>query len=496
MSYTFNVSYNGVSKKISGPRSATINDFIVASLDKFKIPTSKTGELTHDGKKLDGLLPVRLTSLVNNAKLVLTVALGSGNVTLKVAAQVENESKTQIILIARSSTLAELIDGFRAKAGVQGDWSDKRVQLHVIHSKKDSTVDSFDAISVGSLVGTATNAQVRLLVENRGLQDARAKLQEEQRVLRQQLEEKKRQERLLQKQEQEQRAETQQPQSNSKDVEMEEAPSSSDASEVNRSPVGSSNHGNSVAEAPVHNLEQTPDSRKAAEPEPQPEFAATPMSGPSHQSFEVPQEKEDTLYVPHSRTTHYENPEEDYNLTVNQAEKYYKMIKSMQTTSRTSKKEVVAPTKYVIRIRFPDRSLLDLPIEDSSIKLGQLLKKIDTYVSDKFINTYKLKNGLPPFKEISMGFAENNTPLKSHPDFQLEKLLLIWEPVLKQSHGPYLKEGITVKDASELPTVLLENHRGDLEAEQDVQSLPRILKKTSDTGDKKLKGIPKWFKRP
>lgn len=491
MSYTFSVSYQNVVKKVLCGRSATVNDVLRASFDKFNILLSNSGELSSGGKKLDALLPVRHTNLVNNAKLVLLVTKGAAEVTLKVTASVKEESVTKILKIASAATLAALVAKFREAAGIEADWTDQRIQLSVLQAVKDNLSSDFAEVTVASLVGSSTNAVIRMVVENRDRQLQRAKLQEDQKILRQQYEEKQRQNRLLQKQQQELEAQRLR---EAKRAEDEAKDSMEIEPEENASREVVSKSQTSDPEPPVvkHN-EQTVETPAVPSNLATTNVSSTSMVSPSHprESFHVPEEKEDTLYIPNERTALYENPEEDYNMTMGQAEKYLKIIKSMQGGPST-KKETMIPQKYVIRIRFPDRSLLDLPIEDASMKLGQLLKKVDGYVDERFINSYKLKNGLPPFKEIAIGFTENNLPLKSHPDFQQEKLVLIWEPAVPKASGPFLKQGIASKDASELPTMLLETNRGKLE--KDVATVPAPLH-TNTTTKKSTPGVPKWFRR-
>ena len=199
--------------------------------------------------------------------------------------------------------------------------------------------------------------------------------------------------------------------------------------------------------------------------------------------------------MPHKKLEVYENPEDDYNMTTAQAETYLNIIKSMQTRPK-KKNEAKSPTHYAIRLRFPDRSLVQLHIEDPSTKLGQLMKKIDSYIDPKFINSYRIKNGTPPFREIKFGFQENGTALSKHPDFQQEKMLLIWEPSSSHQPGPYLAQGVNTKDVSQLSTVMLETHRGELE--EDTLATGKSVKGTSDEKPKlktKLnKSMPKWFR--
>lgn len=475
-------------------RSATVNDLILTSFQKFNVPLSNNGVLTFSGKKLDGLLPIRLSNVVNNAKLELIVSSGDSEVTLKVVAAIGDESITKVIKVASSATLAALVEEFRSKAEISSDWSDKRIQLSVLQAIKDNLTSDFAQISVASVVGSATNAVLRLLVENKDAQQKRMKFQEEQRVLRQELEEKRRQERLVKKEE-EQKLQGKKV-LEGKNVEGEEDAEMEDVEDTEDNLAA-------VADEAVHTLPHKGETPESSTGNPTQNIIHSTNSGnltgssgdgiseePRAGHFEVVQEIEDTLYVPSTRSAIYENPDDDYNMTVNQAEKYYKIIKSMQGGRKVAK-EVTKPQKYIIRIRFPDRSLLDLPIDDPSIKLGQLLKKIDGYVAEKYINTYKLKNGLPPFKELAVGFSENNVALIDHPDFQLEKILLIWEPALSNSKGPYLGEGIATKDASQLPTLQLESHRGELE--KDEVTAPKPVAKTD--GKKKSTGVPKWFRK-
>lgn len=490
MSYTFSVSYQNITKKVTCPRSGTINDVIHASFEKFKLPNSSNGHLLSGGKNLDALLPIRHTNLVNNAKLVLSITRGNSEVNLKVTASIGTASVTKILKISSSETLEALVDQFRAKAEINDDWTDQRIQLGVMQTVKDNLSCKFSEVSVASLVGSSTNAVIRLVVENKDKQLQRAQLQEEQRVLREKFEEKQRQERLLQREKEEATKLEDQRRQASEDKERGSA-KEEDRMEVDDILEENKTSGEKIGVADTELLTRSETLPKPKVPitETTGSVSLTPMVSPSHphNSFQLPEEKEDTLYVPKERTTVYENPEEDYNITMGQAEKYYKMIKSMQGPA--AKKELFVPQKYIIRIRFPDRSLLDLPIEDSSVKLGQLLKKVDGYVDEKFINSYKLRNGSPPFKEIVMGFSENNLSLKNHPDFQQEKLLLIWEPATPNTKGPFLKPGIATKDASELPTVVLEANRGSLEKEEEkVSGLRRSSTKP------KQKGLPKWFR--
>lgn len=506
MSFTFSVTHQGGTKKVQCPKTNTVNQLITLAIEKFKLPPGTNGELTNGGKKLEGMLQIRLTSLVNNAKLTLETSSGLRELTLKVVGSIMGESVTKIVKISSEATVSLLCGQFAEAAGVAVDL-EKRVQLNVLQAVVSNATLDLDEVTVGSLVGSSTSAVIRLLVEEKANQEKREKLQEQQRKLREQLEEHKRQARILERQLNEQNLALQASEAgpqhalpagdssttSEQDALGNEASKESDSGQ-NESLSSHNNQEDVDMDAEDHtavalthasgSTQRPTGVDKKASSETEENFIPAPAS-----AVVIPTEEEDTVYVANNSTRQYENPEEDYNVTMAQAETYFGMLKAMQTKHKL--KEAQKPTDYIIRIRFPDRALLDLVVDDSSEKLGQLLKRVDSYVEEKFINTYKLRNGYPPFKEIAMGFTENNTLLHSHPDFQLKKLLLIWEPATKHVSGPYLRPGIHTKDVSELPVVLLESQRGLLEEEAPSKQ-GRVFEEPKEK--KKGKGIPKWFK--
>lgn len=485
MSFTFSVSYQNVVKKVSCPRTASVNQLANTALEKFKVGPGKNGVLSSGGKKLDGLQPVRFTNLVNNAKLTLEVSNAAATVlTLKLQGTVDKEPASRNLEVSSSMSLAELVLLFLRETSRMHDWSGKRVQLGVYQSVVDNQSTDFKLTVIGSLVGGASNALVRVTIEAKSEQANREKLQEEQRALRLKQEEEKREARLK----------AQEEAQNAAPQEKKETASVS-TGEPQDVPVHHEHIAQPIEQsqpAVVPPAEQEDVDMEENAPTPAEKVAPAPT--PASQAWELPEEREDTLYVAQNTTQLYENPEDDYNLTTAQAEKYFSMIRSMQGNKK--KKEARVPQKYTVRIRFPDRSLLDLHIDDSLVKFGQFLKKLDGYVHEKHINSYKLKSGLPPFKELKFDFNGNNTPLKEHEDFQLEKLLLIWEPSEKSAGVPYLKEGLSKKDVSQLPTVMLESNRGRLEEEQSLttKSKPSLSSRSSAEGKPKAKGLPKWFR--
>lgn len=483
-----------------------MNQLASLAIAKFGLPLSANGTLLHSGKKLDGLLPLRLTNLVNNAKLVLEVSSALRSVTVKVVASILGELKQKIIKTQTDSTVQQLLDTFAVESGAQ--IGDHRVQLSVLDARIENGTTDFTSTLLGSLLGSANNAVIRLTVESKDAHSKREKLQAEQRELRQQLEEHKRQARLLEKRLKEESQETD-PQEEPKEEEEVEQETELRDEKPEKANVIEEFAGQDSIDTEDLGKDVNMDVDEAQEPLSKPEeinaldtkqevSALLNDSIPqtrSDESFKVQHYNEDTVYIPLNRSQHYENPDNDYNLTVAQAEKYYGIIKSMQQNKRQQPKEVAPPKAYIIRVRFPDRALLDLRIEDSSMKLGQLLKKLDSFVHEKHINTYRLKNGVPPFEEIAMGFDANKKELKHHKNFQDERIMLIWESSDKTTKGPYLKLDVNTRNIDDLPTLQLESHRGQLGDEEEKRRKSILQLSQSRQPEKKKKnGLPKWFK--
>lgn len=483
-----------------------MNQLASLAIAKFGLPLSANGTLLHSGKKLDGLLPLRLTNLVNNAKLVLEVSSALRSVTVKVVASILGELKQKIIKTQTDSTVQQLLDTFAVESGAQ--IGDHRVQLSVLDARIENGTTDFTSTLLGSLLGSANNAVIRLTVESKDAHSKREKFQAEQRELRQQLEEHKRQARLLEKRLKEESQETDLQEEPKEEEEVEQEPELRDE-KPEKANVIEEFAGQDSIDTEDLGKDVNMDVDEAQEPLSKPEEInaldtkqevsallndSIPQT-PSDESFKVQHYNEDTVYIPLNRSQHYENPDNDYNLTVAQAEKYYGIIKSMQQNKRQQPREVAPPKAYIIRVRFPDRALLNLRIEDSSMKLGQLLKKLDSFVHEKHINTYRLKNGVPPFEEIAMGFDANNKELKHHKNFQDERIMLIWESSDKTTKGPYLKLDVNTRNIDDLPTLQLESHRGQLGDEEEKRRKSILeLSQSRQPEKKKKNGLPKWFK--
>lgn len=502
MSFNCSVSYQNATKKVTCPKTVTVNHLVSLSLEKFKLPPDTRGVLLSGGKKLDGLLPLRLTNLVNNARLTLeTVSAAGSSATLKVAATVNLETISKIVKMETNQTVADLLSKFMQEAGKSDDWRDQSVQLSVFQSSINNDSTDFSTTTIGSLIGSASNAVLRVVIESSSNRKQREELHEEQRLARQRMQEEKRRARLQAKQEAELRP-PQEAESTARahETEVNEAKNEAEVTRLPEEVPGlvqrESDLGNSLQDLRAERVkQQNPEHTEGRQLVAEQEIStAEGRRELSTENWQMPVEHEDTLYVPQERAQIYDNPEDDYNLTTAQAERYFNMIRGMQTNRKT-KKEAVVPQKYTIRVRFPDRALLDLHLENLNVKLGQFLKKLDTYIHANHINTYKLRTGQPPFEEVAVGFVANDTLLKDHPQFQLEKLLLIWESTQSNARGPFVKDGLVPKDVSELPTVVLENNRAHLEDDLAPRSTP--MNRASVPANRetpKTKGLPKWFR--
>ena len=200
----------------------------------------------------------------------------------------------------------------------------------------------------------------------------------------------------------------------------------------------------------------------------------TNYSQPPPQSQSFP---ENTVIYKPSSTTTYENPEEDYEFTLDHAKKYQELIRYKPTKPKAKIEKV--PQKYHIRIKFPNNYLLEIKFDNTNVKFGELVKKIDDNLTEDFKSNYNLKVSYPPFKKFNISFSLNQTFLLKLPEFDTnEKVLLIWET---DKTGQYLVNDQAV-DFGYLPEVQLEQNRRDLPDEQN--------KSKKLTKDK----TPKWFK--
>lgn len=447
MSLTFQVSHNGAVKKVLVLQLAPVLVLVQASSDKFGLAPGVARELHHNGRNIDQLQPVRLAGLYNMAKLNLVATEATSDIKLKIVGDILGQLVTKVATVSPLTHLSELVRMFLPDA-----YPGKRVQFAVVRSiVKDLSQ------SIGSVVGPVSSAAIRLNVDEGPRRQS--------------------------KQESEPRKEStkavREMASGKVENEPSGAPRENNTSRSKTVELSSEPQRGGIQEQNTQSIELL----KAATLTEQPrEGLSMADSAPasqilheeeSHTTHQSPQR--DVAYLPQEhRVASYENPDQDYTVSVAQAEHYYNMIRALQ--HKQPQKEHFAPQRYTIRVRFPDRVLLEISIDDGSMKMGQLLKRIDGYVKEDFVGGYRLKCGLPPFKVIDFSFSGNNQPLNLHPDFQQERLVLIWE-ALGTRRGPYLREGVETRPVDALPPVVLESQRATMPAEKD--SGPKHEKKIS-----------------
>ncbi|KAK6457257.1 GLUT4 regulating protein TUG-domain-containing protein [Scheffersomyces xylosifermentans] len=487
---SFNITFNAISKKITVSKSTTIQQLISQSLEKFhKDPSIHKGELSYNGKSLEPSLPIRLTNLINNAKLVLKAEKVddiSQQVNVKLVVSKEGEASTTVIQKVESkSNLEQLLKQFETSSGL--DLLSKPSELIILNLPYQWT--KYESVVLGAVVGNISNLVIRLNFINENAEAAKLKQQEQQEAIKLQLKqqrernarqkEEEEQARALREQERKKEAaeNLQQTENESKDVAV---PQKDEDVEMSSPEV------NAKQERSVNSVDQT-----ASESEEKEQY--------EYQTPQVPETPQ--LYVPDSSSKgsqpQYENPDEDYDMTVSQAQTYQKIIQN--SGKRRKPKAAPKPTKYLIRLKFPDRSILQINfVKDvETIKLGQLVKKIDTLLISDYINNYNIKVGYPPQK-VELTFDNNNRFLVDLPEFQSERIVLIWElgGNAGSKRGPFLNSQLIddIKSSAELPELVLESHRGELPSEEAAKKTPATTEKHQEKGDKGTMKLPSWLK--
>lgn len=472
MSLSFTVLYQNVPRKVTCPNVATVDKLASLALEKFKLPSTSRGILYHSGKKLDGLTPLRYTSLVNNAKLLLSVESAPTEIQLKVLGNIHGQSFTKLVKTKPDVPLRELIRYVTAPEAGEIAWETNVVRISVLHTAFDSTLPDFDVRTVSDLIGTSSSAAMRLVVEDLQSSVQKKEAQTTQLSAMRKLEEYKRAKNLEASQAAKQEAEKSKPLVPDNSTKLGSRPTQfGKNSESFKEPQNLPSESPESASEPPHPV-SSPEPPKAEPPAPE-ELPKEDLQPP-----------EDTLYIALETKQGYTNPEEDYNPTLPQIEKYYNMLRSMQRKPATKTHRAIS--NYTVRIRFPDRTFLDLHMSNDA-KLGQLVKKVELYIASDHIDSYTLRSGSPPFKKLAINFSENNAKLTGHPEFQEERVLLIWELTRP---APYLKDGVHTKDLNDMPEMVVDHGRAELEpdSEEAVKSGPS--KKASKLG----KGLPKWFR--
>lgn len=460
-SLVLHVRLGRVTKKVVCQNTLTVNQLIELAVSKFG-EEGMNGELTHGGKRLDRTLPLRLTNIVNNSRVELELQRNreAKEVQIKLNMSDGKDTLTYVDRVSDGLSIKQVLETFETKHNIRifGKGKFETVILNARVKSDDAEMSS----SLRLIAGDVGSLVMRLAYSKREGVDKEEQLK----INRKQVE----QMREYQRQEKARR-EILEKERLTRDVQRQEAQSDEHETPT-QSPLVAHEQKNDVGITKAQDTDASYDSNSSQE-----------LSD---------YDKSDTLYVP-SKVIRYENPEEDYEMTVDQAKIYHKLV--VASGKRHPKKERQIPSEYSVRIRFPDQKLLQLHIPDSSTKLGNFLKKLDLYLSPTFKSNYVLKLGHPPFAKLTLSFAENEKPLNELMEFQEERIVLIWEP-LSNDKGPFIKESLLdeghVKQLGDLPEVK-EEQRGNryISEGTTTSTSSRTTNRQSKESDGKF---PKWLK--
>lgn len=495
---TLQISVSNVFKKFTVAKTLTVNQLIEQIGEKFAIKNfdqypDASLVIINNNKKLDKLLPLRLTNLINNARLKLVLghkaaASEAKTINLKVVVNKIDKSNFTTILVEQNTVTVEgLLGKVEEKSGLsllQSNNASHRVVVNVLETKLVVGEDKIDR-TLSSITGNVSSVVIRVdfltaINEQRDLEQQRINQlqldnqkqrnleQERQRQLQQERDrELQERERALDEREKELRRREGELQKLDKKLDVELEDNKQDEMEV--------------------------DDKKDVIPDSKTSSSVVASKQPAV-DFSGPVSKDPQLFKPSAHQS-YENPDEDYEVTVSQIQKYQKLISSSVKPKSAAVRQ--KPSSYTIRVKFPNQSILQLYFDNGhEVKLGQLLKKIDELLIEKYVNSYNLKLGFPPFNKLAVNFTTNNKLLNDLPDFQTDKITLIWELGFSEYNheGPFLKEdNLKVQQSNQLPEMVLESHRGELEDEEVAEPKPPAAPKQlapKVLGSK----VPKWFK--
>lgn len=455
MSILVNVSYNQLNKKVTISKSKTVGDLLQASLDKFDL-TNQSGQLIHPQtqKVLDVTSVIKYSNIINNGKLMLQIIEAPHKlVNLKV---MKPDGSSQVIKVDNSVKIADLVTQLSLEM--------ENLLMNLMNRVVE--VGEYKELELKGLIGNLGNLVIRFSVKREQKEPHHIKRPKEVKEPTKSLkEEPKKEEVRAPKEELEQ-----------KKPEVTEMAQEKPKAEPEPEPEP----------------EQEQDPESEQEPELAPEMK-TEQSEPHikqdivQKAVTEPTSNKDVLYKP-SRTQIYENPEEDYELTLNQAKLYQNIIKyNPRKKPNTKPKE---PEVYRLRVKFPNNYILDIRLAPDE-KFGELIKRIDSHLTEPFKSNYQLKLSYPPFKPLSIGFVNNNKKLTDMDDVD-DKTLFIWT---SEQAGQYLIDEIS-KDYNEMPGVKLELMRDELPDEEKTNSYTNSKSQSSlkDPKKKSDKKVPKWLK--
>lgn len=478
---TLQVSYGHLTKKITCLKTQTVNQATGMAMDKFLLNQSELeGKLLYQRKVLDTSLPLRFTNVINNSKVELQVkevsnktvsaSAGGSKVDIKLIVAGVPTARPQYLLkdIDTSLLLSQVVQEFeKANSGLKLPLTESQtnnIKIEMILVDQKIPLSQFNSTVLGTVIGSGVkNFVVRLnYYNNEGAAErelhqqqivrtqleqqrqANVKRMEEEHLHREQLKEELKRQKLLERQREE---------AQEKENRMELDP--------NVLPVDKNT---------IHNESRIVRRNSGSEQEQSASVNASENESAINtrlidDALQLNIESDTQLYKPGNHpTTLYENPDDDYEMTVSQAKQYYKMV---QQKGNAKPAKIPKPvTHYSIRLRFPDRNIIQFNYEQkelSNLKLGTLLKRIDQILLPEYVNHYIIKFPEPPFKVLSFTFDTNNKLLLEFPEFQTERILLLWE--LKDTSlsrkGPFVKEEsiATIKNSNERAEIVIEENR-------------------------------------
>ncbi|RLV86956.1 hypothetical protein JA9_001092 [Meyerozyma sp. JA9] len=452
MSVTFNVVYGNLTKRVEARKSDTVHQLTNICMQKYKIDANMRGELHYNGKRLDSSLPLRLTNLANNSRLTLSVQnVGDSkdkNVNVKLMVVLpDNTTHTFISTVPANIMLLKLVESMEKSNNVNlMDVPGYYMKLSVVNTQLSSLDERFTTVRLNSIIGLDVSSLVIRLSYSRV--DNHETVMKQKEIVKKQLEEQQKwnERRESERVERERQTAQEKELSEIRDEPMDEAGEEEDTS--NQAPLSRSME--QPPQPSISNASQVEpsavDSRLKAQPTPQ-----NNQQKPESAEYFVPSDKR---YI-------YENSDDDYDMTVTQAQKYHKLIQ--ESATRKTPKQARKPQSYSVRIKFPDRSLLQLAFAADS-RFGQILKELDHYILPAYKNNYHLKVAYPPFKKLEFSFSANNTRLDEHGEFgSNENIVLLWEVADGNASGPFIDTKlVNARETTELPEIQLESNRGQL----------------------------------
>ncbi|KAI3403132.2 hypothetical protein KGF56_004021 [Candida oxycetoniae] len=497
---SLNVSYLNQSKKLTVSKSSSVSQLVSQCLTVYKVDSSSyRGELYHNDKLIDLGLPIRLTNLINNSKLVLKVKKLDLNKMINV--KLITEKGSLVDKCNANIPLSQVLSQFKVDTS-------KPTQLRILNSTVNWA--RYQSTSLGSLLGAADSVAMRLEYTRttkeeeayHKKQQEAVKLQIEQEKKKRQIEEEKRK---LEEREREKEKEREEEKRKLEEREEKVAEARAAASKEAEMDTGLVNAAPTTEDIEMIEGEERVGVGKTSTTKG--EISRSEATSASFVYQEEELKETPQLYVPSDKPQpSYENPDEDYHVTVHQVKTYQNAIRnSAQRTKKNPNGGGKIPPRYLIRIKFPDGSMLQINLLEnvSEIKFGNLIKKIDELLLPQFIDNYSLKIGFPPFTKLNQSFTLNQEYLYKLPDFQNEQIILIWE-LSKNSlnkKGPFLNSNskdLVIKQSDELPERILEKHRSELPSDtssgkQSSRPKSALSNEEDKKGKHKLK-IPKWMK--